>query len=222
MRIVDDLSQQNADSADSFQGFLAAVIFSGLDVDFAKFIREAWQALDHVSGQTMLVLVPPIGSQDSPLDSSFSPALKQGIQDMLNPRHQAFRIWDIDDVPSGGLPTKTRIEEFGLNLQQVPCLLTLASVREKYAYRFSFPFSEKNRDWKDWFIKIFESADSAFNAGRPRAGATKEEMIQWRRGLNPVLEESLTNAIAWKTTKKVVSKLPFASIGKALFTGGAV
>jgi hypothetical protein len=219
MDIVKELSLPRADEADSFPGFLTALIYSGLDVDFAQFVREAWRTLDHVSGQTMLVLVPPIGPPDDPLDASFLPPLKRAIRNIGYTSYQIFKPWPSDGIGSDDEPGTRRIEEFGLDLQQVPCLLTLASVRETYAYRFSFPYSERNKDWKDWYIKIFKAAEAAYKAELPPSGATKEQMIQWRRGRNPLLEEALTNAMVWKTTKKIASKVPFFKIGEALLTG---
>jgi len=181
MNPIVSLEYYNEDYINNFQGMVSWLLYSDMDVNFAKYVKESWNALDKISGRHCLVTLIEEPYSDENVDYWKQIGLSENnskrIYEYLlkeKPDEWEAKVdnWFLNFKPYDRNVHIEIAERLGIPYTEMPCLVfyTNANSKEYLVYGFSneWSFDHISEHMKAVFTAVRESADEKWDYDAPQ------------------------------------------------------
>ncbi|MBY3757722.1 hypothetical protein GBZ26_18725 [Azospirillum formosense] len=196
-----------------FMGFLSFLIYTDLDKEFAKLIRDHWADLHTVSGPELLIIVP-----DTPkINTSPKIIIERKNSRSTNGNLGMLRSFDI------GLPGMTAAisrelsDEWKVPLDKTPCIVFFDRPdAPEIANKLVYSFKEKHShdEYVNFFKEIFEDCRDILRSCPHYSNANKDNIWQWRNSKMQELEQALSKRDFLHKADDLAKKVSLSSLLK--------
>jgi len=170
MNPIVSLEFYNEDYIDKFQGMVAWLLYSDLDTNFAKYVKEAWNALNRLSGRHCLITLIEEPRSDHNVnywkrigisDDNSKKIYKSLIGEKPNEHESYINNWFLQFKPYDRNVHIEIADRLGISYIDMPCLVFYTSTKSEEYLVYSF-----SNDWT--FEHLSEHMKAVFTAVRKR------------------------------------------------------
>lgn len=221
MNPIVSLEYYNERYIDNFQGMVAWLLYSDLDANFAKYVKEAWNALDRVSGRHCLITL--IEEPQNPENEKYWEKIglpnegsekiyRKLVGERPSKYDKEINKWFLQFKPYDRNVHIEIADKLEISYTDMPCLVFYTSSKSKEYLIYGF-----SNDWS--FDHLSEHMKAVFTAVRKRADKkwkleASEEVK--RQDILSQLEGDFRNVKISKFIRRVVNNQSVGNIIKSV------
>lgn len=221
MNPIVSLEYYNEDFINNFQGMVSWLLYSDMDANFAKFVKESWNALDKLSGWHCLITLiekpynyenvnywKQLGLSENNSKKIYEYLLKEKPDEW----ETKVNDWFLNFKPYDRNVHIEIAERLGIPYTEMPCLVfyTNTNSKEYLVYSFSneWSFDHISEHMKSVFSAVREKADEKWDYDAP-------EDIK-RRNILSDLESDFKKIRAAKFIRRITNNTSIGNVIKGI------